>query len=92
MTKLGKTAVEVKHLWLGNFLNLKLNKRLPTKKIRKLDIDSSMEEEKIFKLQIHSIVISRDCSGQIGSNITYVHLLPQEKFELKIQAYNTKIV
>ena len=27
-----------KNLWLGNFLNLKLNTRLPTKKIRKLDV------------------------------------------------------
>ena len=35
-----------KNLWLGNFLNLKLNTRLPTKKIRKLDVDAFREEGK----------------------------------------------
>ena len=41
-----------KHLWLGNFLNLKLNTRLPTKKVRKLDVDAFIEEGKRFKSQI----------------------------------------
>ena len=50
-----------KNLWLGNFLNLKLNTRLPTKKIRILDVDAFREEGKRFKSQIHLIIISRDC-------------------------------
>ena len=33
-----------KSLWLGNFLNLKLNTRLPAKKIRKLDANAFREE------------------------------------------------
>ena len=70
-------------LWLGNFLNLKLNTRLPTKKIRRLDVDAFREEEKRFKSQIHLIIISRDCRGPAGSNMTCVHLLPQTKFEFK---------
>ena len=50
-----------KNLWLGNFLNLKLNTRLPTKKIRKLDVDAFKEEGKRLKSKIHLIIISRDC-------------------------------
>ena len=50
-----------KKLWLGSFLNLKLKTRLPTKKIRKLDVDTFREEGKRFKFQIHLIIISRDC-------------------------------
>ena len=48
-------------LWLGKFLNLKLNTRPPIKNIRKLDVDAFNEEEKRFKSQIHLITISRDC-------------------------------
>ena len=54
-------AESEKNLCLGNFLNLKLNTRLPTKKIRKLDVDAFREEGKRFKSQIHLIIISRDC-------------------------------
>ena len=50
-----------KNPWLGNFLNLNLNTSLPTKKIRKLDVDAFREEGKRFKSQIHLIIISRDC-------------------------------
>ena len=57
----GFYAETEKNLWLGNFLNLKLNTRLPTKKIRKLDFDAFREEGKRFKSQIHLIIISRDC-------------------------------
>ena len=49
-----------KNMRLGNFLNRKLNTRLPTKKIRKLDADVFREEGKRFKSQIHLIIISRD--------------------------------
>ena len=37
-----------KNLRLGNFSNLKLNTRLPTKKIWKLDVDAFNEEGKRF--------------------------------------------
>ena len=47
--------------WLGKFLNLKLNTRLPTEKIRKLDVDAFREEGKRFKSQVYSIIINRDC-------------------------------
>ena len=50
-----------KNLWFGNFSDLKLDTRLPTKKIRKSDVDAFSEEGKRFKSQIHLIVISRDC-------------------------------
>ena len=50
-----------KNLSLGNFLNLKLNTRLLTKNIRKLDVDAFRKEGKRFKSQIHLIIISRDC-------------------------------
>ena len=50
-----------KNQWLGNFLNLKLVTRLPTKKIQKLDVDAFREERKRFKSQIHLIIINRDC-------------------------------
>ena len=66
-----------------NFLYLELNTRLPTKKTRKLDVDAFGREGKRFKSQIHLIIISRDCWGPIGSNMTCVHLLPQAKFEFK---------
>ena len=39
--------IRKKNLSLGNFLNLKLNTRLPTKKIRKLDVDVFREEGKV---------------------------------------------
>ena len=47
-----------KNLWLGNFLNLKLNTRLPSKRIRKLDFDAFREEGKRFKSQIDIFVLS----------------------------------
>ena len=50
---MGFCAESEKSLWLGNFFNLKLNTRLPTKKIRKLDVDGFREEGKKFKSQIH---------------------------------------
>ena len=50
-----------KSLWMGDFLDLKLNTRLPTKKIRKLDVDAFREEGKRFKSQIYLIMIRRDC-------------------------------
>ena len=55
------SAESEKILWLGNFLDLKLITRLPTKKIRKLDVDDFREEGKGFKSQIHLIIISGDC-------------------------------
>ena len=42
----GFSAESEKNLWLGNFLNLKLSARLPTKKTRKLDVDAFREEGK----------------------------------------------
>ena len=45
----GFSAESGKDLWLGNSLNLKLNTRLPTKKIRKLDVAAFREEGKRFK-------------------------------------------
>ena len=51
-----------KSLWLGNFSKLKLNTRLPARKIRKLDVDALSEEGKRFiKSRIHLITISIDC-------------------------------
>ena len=76
---------------VGKFLNLKLNTRLPTKKPRKLYSDAFREEGRRFKSQIHLIIISRDCSGPIGSNMTCVNLFPQPNLSSKIQAYNKKI-
>ena len=58
---MGFSAESEKNLWLGNFLNLKLNTNLPSEKIRKLDVDAFREEGKRFKYQIHLIIISRDC-------------------------------
>ena len=55
------SAQSEKDMWLENFLNLKLNTRLPTKKIQKLAVDAFSEEGKRFKSQIHLITISRDC-------------------------------
>ena len=46
---------------VGKLLNLKLNTRLPTKQVRKLDVDAFREKAKRFKSQIHLIIISRDC-------------------------------
>ena len=57
----GFSAESEKILWLGNFSNLKLNTRPPTKKILKLDFDAFSEEGKRFKSQIRLITISRDC-------------------------------
>ena len=57
----GSSSESEKNLWLGNLSNLKLNTRLPTKKIPKLDIDVFSKEGKRFKSQIHLIIISRDC-------------------------------
>ena len=57
----GFSAESEKNLWLGYFLNLELNTRLPKKKIGKLDVDAFREEGKKFKSQIHLIIISRDC-------------------------------
>ena len=67
-------SIHICHMWVltgfsaesekmcsGNFLNLELNTRLPTKKIRNLDVDAFREEGKRFKSQIHLIIISRDC-------------------------------
>ena len=65
------------------FFNLKLNARLPAKKIRKLDVDAFKEEGKRFKSQIHLIIISRDRHITTGSNMRCVHLLPRAKFEFK---------
>ena len=48
-------------LWLRNFFNPELNTRLPTKNIRKLDVDAYREEGKRFKSEIHLIIISKDC-------------------------------
>ena len=46
---------------VSKFLILKLNTRLPTKKIRKLDVDVFRQEGKRFNSQIHLIIIRRDC-------------------------------
>ena len=54
-------AESEKNLLLGDFLNLKLNTKLPTKKILKLDVYAFREDEKRFNSQIHLIIISRDC-------------------------------
>ena len=70
---IGLSAESEKNLWLGNFSNLKLNTRLFTKKIRKLDVDAFCEEGKRFKSQIHLITISRDCRGPTGNNMTCVY-------------------
>ena len=72
-----------KNLWLQNFPNLKFDTRLPRKKIRKLDVDAFCEGGKRFKTQIHLIIISRDCWGATGSNMTCVHLLQQAKLKFK---------
>ena len=53
------SAESEKNLW--ELLNLKLNTRLPTKKMRKLDVDAFREEGKRVKSQIHLTIISRDC-------------------------------
>ena len=77
---------------VGKFLNPKLNKRLPTKKIRKLDVDAFRKEGKRFKSQIHVIIISRNCRGPItGKNMTFVQLLPQEFKDSSIQQKNCLI-
>ena len=43
---MGFSAESEKILWLGNFLNLKMNTNLPTKKIRKSDVDAFRDERK----------------------------------------------
>ena len=48
---MGFSAESEENLLLGNFLNLKLNTRLPTKKIRKLDVDAFREERKDLSLK-----------------------------------------
>ena len=69
----GSSAELGNNMWFGNFSNLKLDTRLPTKKIRKfIDVDAFSEEGERFKSQIHLIVISRDCCGPTGSNMTCV--------------------
>ena len=57
----GLSVESGKNQWFGNFSNHKLDTRLPTKKIRRLDFDAFSEERKVFKSQIHLIVISKDC-------------------------------
>ena len=75
--KVGKCIklIHICHLWVltgffaesekksvvVKFFNLKLNTRLPTKKIRKLDNDAFRKEGKRFKFQIHLIIINRVC-------------------------------
>ena len=54
------SAESGKNLSFGNFSNLKLDTRLLTKQIQKLDVDAFSEEGKRFKSQIYLIVISRD--------------------------------
>ena len=56
----GFSSKSEKNLWLGNFINFKLNTRLPPKKIRKFNIDAFREDGKRFNPQIHLIIISRD--------------------------------
>ena len=56
------SVLAVHYSMLGKkFSNLKLNTRLPAKKIRKLDVCAFREEGKRFKSQIHLIIISGDC-------------------------------
>ena len=87
---MGFSAKSGKALWFGNFSNLKLDTRLPTKKIRKLDVSPFSEEGKRFKSQIHLILISRDCRGRTGSKMTCVYLLPQAKFGFKDLSIQSK--
>ena len=55
---MGFSSESGKTLRYGDFSNLKLNTRLPTKKMQKLDVDaSSSEEGKRFNSQIHLILI-----------------------------------
>ena len=72
-----------KNPWFGNFSNLKLDTRLPTKKIRKLDVDAFSDERKRFESQIHLIVISRHFGEPTGTNMTFASPLLQAKFEFK---------
>ena len=63
-----------KNLW-GNFSNLKLNTRLPRKNTLKFDVNVFCEERKIFNVQIHLIIVSRDLRGPTSTNMNCVHLL-----------------
>ena len=78
-----------KNLWLGKFLNLKLNTRLITKKIRKLDVDAFREEgkknlsPKFTWLSFAEIV--EDQLVAILHVCTYCH---KQNLRSKIQAYN----
>ena len=54
----GFSAESEKISVVGEFFSPKLNTRLPTKKIRKLDVDAFREEGKRFKSRIHLIIIS----------------------------------
>ena len=51
-------------MWLGNFSNLKLKARLPTK-TSKLDVDAFSEERKRFKSQIHLSIIAEIVEDQL---------------------------
>ena len=59
---MGFSTESGKHLWFGNFSNLKLDTRLPTQKIQKLDVDAFSEEGKnlsskfTFKFSLAEIV------------------------------------
>ena len=55
------------------------------------DVNTSFEEGKRFKFQVHFIIHSRDFFGPIGSNVTYVHLLKQAKCEFKDLTMQPKI-
>ena len=46
MALTGFSAESEKNLWLGIFLNLKLNTRLPTKVMEILDVDAFREKAK----------------------------------------------
>ena len=44
---------------VGDFFKSKIEYKVTTKKIRKLDVDAFREKEKTSKSQIYSIIISR---------------------------------
>ena len=69
----GFSAESRKNLWFGNFSNLNLDKRLPTKNT-KLDVDAFSEEGKRFKSQIQSLAeIVEDQPVAIWHVCTYSH-------------------
>ena len=47
----GFSVESFKNLWLGSFLNPKLNTRLPRKKIWKLDVNALVRKENDFSLK-----------------------------------------